>query len=167
MKDLSYLLILYPEYVNVLGPYLRKDGRKHIILWNKDVGRKTISYPKALMECHLKRKLEDNETVDHKDEDFTNDDFSNLRVITRSANSSRSAIKRFPIFGNCLMCNSEFELSRGQIAKRANKNAGPFCSRKCSGQYGKMMQLNLIDQFQRHIPDSVYYKEEDGGITLL
>ena len=164
MEDLSYLLILYPEYLNILGPYLRKDGRKHIVLWNKDVGRKTISYPKALMECHLKRKLEDDETVDHKDEDFTNDDFSNLRVITRSVNSSRSAIKRFPIFGNCLMCNFEFELSREQISKRAKNFIGPFCSRKCSGQYRK---ANAIKDVERTIPNSKYYKEEDGVITLL
>lgn len=167
MENLSYLLILYPEYLTVLGPYLRKDGRKHIVLWNKDVGRKTLSYPKALMECHLQRRLEGNETVDHKDEDFTNDDFSNLRVITRSKNSSRSAIKRFPIFGNCCMCNIYFELSAGQIAKRAKKIAGPFCSRKCSGEYGKMIQTNCIQKFERNIPESQYYKEEDGVITLL
>lgn len=116
------------------------------------------------MECHLKRKLEDDETVDHKDEDFTNDDFSNLRVITRSANSSRSAIKRFPIFGNCLMCNFEFELSREQISKRAKNFIGPFCSRKCSGQYRK---ANAIKDVERTIPNSKYYKEEGGVITLL
>ena len=87
-----------------------------------------------------------------------------IRVITRSANSSRSAIRRLSIFVNCLMCNFEFELSREQIAKRAKNFIGSFCSRKCSGKYRK---ANAIQNVERTISNSKYYKEEDGVITLL
>ena len=68
----------------IYGPYLRKDGRKHMIA--KDAcGDKqiTISYPKYLMEIHLGRYLEEDETVHHKDENIHNNKLNNLEVIGR------------------------------------------------------------------------------------
>src|SRR5580704_15869782 len=46
--------------VLVHGPYLRKDGRKHVVLyWRENDARRrqTISYPKWLMEQHVGRTL--------------------------------------------------------------------------------------------------------------
>src|SRR5690606_5867052 len=76
--------------MKVYGPYLRKDGRKHVILY-KDGKRSTVSYPKFLMEQHLGRKLKPHETVDHIDRDFTNDDITNLRVVDRSQHAKDDA----------------------------------------------------------------------------
>lgn len=76
----------------IYGPYTRKDGRKHIILKLKGTGKggfgnlTTYSYPKFLLEMKLGQKLNRNETCDHKDDNFTNDDINNLQVLTRADN---------------------------------------------------------------------------------
>lgn len=76
------------------GPYKRKDGRKHVILYRQTRDgrqiRKTISYPKLLIECRIGRKLKSHETADHKDEDFTNNRWKNLQILSRSKNASKS-----------------------------------------------------------------------------
>ena len=98
--NLNDILVLYPEYTVVLGPYLRKDGRKHIVLNNSYAPKftkgktKTISYPKVLMEIKLGRRLLENETVDHIDEDISNDRYSNLQILTRQQNAAKSNILR-------------------------------------------------------------------------
>ena len=74
------LLILYPLYDKVYGPYEREDGRKHLVLNNSKLAKgdkaklRTLSYPKALIEVHHNRILIEDETTDHKDENFTNDE---------------------------------------------------------------------------------------------
>lgn len=90
------LLVLYPAYDKVNGPYARKDGRKHIVLNNSKLSKgdpnklRTLSWPKALVEVREGRLLLDDETADHKDENFTNDDLSNLQILTRPANILKS-----------------------------------------------------------------------------
>ena len=70
--------------MKIYGPYLRKDGRKHVVIINDDGTSCTRSYPRLLLEQKLGRPLLDTETVDHIDGDFTNDSFENLRVLSRS-----------------------------------------------------------------------------------
>lgn len=101
--ELSPILKLYPFYTKVYGPYTRKeDMRKHIVLGN---GNKyvnlTISYPKALMEIKLGRRLTKNETVDHIDEDFTNDKIDNLQILTREDNITKSLNKCGIVLCDC------------------------------------------------------------------
>lgn len=86
------LLLLYPEYSKVLGPYLRADGRKHLVLTtNNSRQKRTLSYPKALLEVSLGRKLVGNETTDHVDGDKTNDAVTNLQVLSLAENVSKSS----------------------------------------------------------------------------
>ena len=145
--DLSKIISLYPEYTKVLGPYTRKDGRKHIVLNNenkssKEKGKtKTISYPKALMEISLGRRLLKDETVDHRDRDFTNDDLNNLAVLRKSEHSALDALRVKVEDVMCVQCNKVFEPS---VTQRNEKNAaGPFCSRRCSGKYGAAIQNGM------------------------
>lgn len=89
------ILNLYPGYDSVLGPYLRKDGRKHIVLNNTEAPKgqknktKTISYPKALYETILNRRLNDNEEVDHKDGNKSNDHLNNYQLISGTDNRKK------------------------------------------------------------------------------
>ena len=69
-------------------PYLRPDGRKHVIITNDGGNKTTRSYPRYLLEKKLGRPLLPEETVDHIDGDHTNDSFDNLRVLSRSENAS-------------------------------------------------------------------------------
>lgn len=123
----------------IYGPYTRKDGRKHIVLVYADGTKTSKSWPKHLMEIKLGRLLESYETVDHIDGDRTNDDYSNLQILTRSENAKKSA---FVVSGTfpCCWCGKEFKLSVNQRTKRKGKTLNRFCSKSCSGKYGKSVQ---------------------------
>jgi len=126
--------------MRVYGPYQRKDGRLHIVEIDDNGKRRTVSYPKWLMENHLGRRLLDNETVDHIDNDYSNNELSNLQILDRSVHAALDAKRIRLINVACSWCKQVFMLSRGQMGSRRNKKSGRFCSRKCSGLYGKHIQ---------------------------
>jgi hypothetical protein len=83
---------MYDEY-KVFGPYKRKDFRKVIILQHIETKKlKTISYPKYIMKCHLKRYLSDDETIDHIDNNCANNNLENLQILSRVENAKKSFI---------------------------------------------------------------------------
>lgn len=148
------LLALYPAFNKVTGPYTRKDGRKHICLNNSYLPNgdknktKTLSWPKALVEVKEGRLLLDNETADHIDEDFTNDDINNLQILTRPANilkSFEANPERHTELSThiCPQCNNKFITLARQV--RGNNivkgKAGPFCSRRCAGLRNQKIQM--------------------------
>lgn len=163
--DKETLLELYPGYTSVLGPYTRPDGRKHVVLNNSIASKgtkgktKTISYPKALVEISLKARLKDDETVDHHDRDFTNDDLDNLKVKVRSLHASEDALRVEVDEVSCMGCGFVFIPSKSQIEARNKNKAGPFCSRACSGRYGTLIQSGdkriARDEITKH-----YYRAE-------
>lgn len=86
----SDLQKLYPKSV-VYGPYIRKqDGRAMCVLVTASGKKLTKLYAKFKLEIKLGRKLTRNDCVDHKDEDKTNDKFSNLQLLTRTDNAKKS-----------------------------------------------------------------------------
>jgi hypothetical protein len=124
--------------MRVYGPYTRKDGRKHVILIDTDGKKVTKSYPRYLMEQHLGRSLADDETVDHVNEDFTDDRIENLQLMTRVANAKKS----FTLRGKpaeivdyvCPQCGaSASKLLREYNHNKRQGKAGPYCSRSCAG----------------------------------
>lgn len=131
---------IYKE-CKIYGPYIRKDGRKHVCILFKDGSRKTVSYPKYLMEKYLNRYLNDDETVDHIDRNFMNDDISNLRIVERSQHAKDDA-KRVNQISEliCVWCNSYMGFINHRNRSKNKNKAGPFCSRKCSGEYGFSVQ---------------------------
>jgi hypothetical protein len=105
-----------------------------------DGKKQTISYPKYLVEMYLGRYLGDKETVDHIDGDFTNNDISNLRVIERGLHCSQDAFRNKSEIHTCVWCKKEFEVSGKSLHLRNRKQASGFCSKSCSGKYGKSVQ---------------------------
>lgn len=138
------LLSLYPPYTSVCGPYTRRDGRQHIVLNDsmKSKGEKgktkTISYPKALMEVFLGRRLEENETVDHVDGNFSNNAPENLQVLDRKTHTVKDALRVRTNDLVCPICGTTFTPTKDQYKSPDKPH---FCSRKCSGIYGKRVQL--------------------------
>lgn len=127
--------------VTVYGPYTAKqDGRKRVVLYTcDDAPRVTVSYPKWLMEQHLGRLLTRDETVDHKDRDFTNDSLDNLQILTRLNHVKLDSIRRAKITLNCVWCKNDFAPNTS-FNQRCRSTSGPFCSRRCSGIYGASLR---------------------------
>lgn len=129
--------------MKLYGPYTRKDGRKHIVWYDRATGvRVTQSYPRYLMEQHLGRQLEEWETVDHINEDYTDDRIENLQLLTIEENAAKSAsfkpseeLYEF----NCPVCGKlTAKKMRNVKANKKKGCAGPFCGKKCAREY----QLN-------------------------
>lgn len=133
---------VYGDRCKVYGPYPRADGRKHVILCI-DGRRTTVSYPKFLMEVQLGRRLEEHETVDHIDRDFTNNSLENLQVLPRMVHQKLDALRNTNnlLASTCVQCGKQVVVALRNLQNAAKKGrAAPFCSRKCSGHYGAAVQ---------------------------
>lgn len=122
------------EIAKVYGPYVRKqDNRKVVVLRLRDGTLTTKSYARYLYEQANGEIGDINLTVDHKDEDVTNDVLDNFDLLPRALNIQKSAMKAMWT-GNCPECNSTFEKPLSVINGNLKKGkAGPFCSRRCAG----------------------------------
>ncbi len=128
--------------MKVYGPYLRKDGRQHVIIIDNGK-RRTVSYPKYIMEKELGRNLHpDLETVHHIDGNFNNNELSNLQIIERTAHVRLDSKGADGQTHKCPVCEKEFFLEERTFRNNQmlQKKAGPFCSRKCAGIYGQKVQ---------------------------
>ena len=124
-------------------PYIGKDGR--VRAYNKKLKRGK-SYPRVLMELKLGRPLEPYEQVHHIDENPLNNDLDNLEIALLGEHQREHSTKyKENIISKCVYCGKEIVLTPIQQrnitreAKRGRKS--PFCSRVCSGKYGKEEQL--------------------------
>lgn len=126
--------------MRVYGPYTRKDNRKIILIYNDDGSRRTKSYPKYLLEQKLGRELVGDETCDHTDEDFTNDDLSNLQVLSLAENAAKSMKNRPKKLYNfvCEICGTNATKSLRNVKHNHNLGRrGPYCGRQCAGKAGR------------------------------
>ena len=91
-------LSLYPEYQRVYGPYHRNSDNRMMVVFQGQDSKTTRQYAKVILEIKLGRRLVGDETVDHIDDDFTNDDPSNLQVLTLEENAKKyhSNIEKYP-----------------------------------------------------------------------
>lgn len=133
------------ENCKIYGPYSSSvDGRLRVVVECGKV-KTTVSYPKYLMECHLDRYLLPDETVDHIDCDFLNNEITNLRVLPRVEHSRIDAKRLEPVSFVCPLCACNFSLEGRRLfdAHRQSSagKAGPFCSKQCAGRYGQSVQM--------------------------
>lgn len=132
------------DIMKVYGPYTRKDGRQHVVIIHGDGTRQTKSYPRYLLEQSLGRELTGDETVDHTDNNYENNNLSNLQILSRSDNAKKGmSIRKAEIAPFvCPTCNISFfkELRYVRHNNINHGKKGPFCSRSCAGFYGSQCQ---------------------------
>jgi len=88
------------------------------------------------MEQHLGRALLPTETVDHIDDDFTNNEISNFQLLTLRDNVKKSS-KTTPMHTfDCPECGVQASISVRQFKHNQLSlgKAGPYCSRSCAGK---------------------------------
>ena len=123
------------KIVKVYGPYSRKeDNRKVVVLRMLDGSLTTKSYARFLYEQANGEIGDENITVDHIDEDMTNDILENFQLLTRSENIIKAG--GYPLYkGFCPQCGNGFTKRLSQVNANLKKGrAGPFCSRYCAGR---------------------------------
>jgi hypothetical protein ORF064 len=138
----------------------KKEGRRFAVLYPADkssgLKRTTISYARYLMSVKEGRVLEEYEEVDHIDNDKTNDEISNLQILTRSENVRKENATRGLKMAvlRCPYCGKIFIRERRQthIAKGGKRT---FCSRTCNYSFravdkdeiNKRTEENIIKEF--------------------
>lgn len=132
----------------IFGPYKSsKDGRLRIIAQFPNGTKKTVSYPKYIKEIELGRYLLDNETIDHIDGNFLNNDLSNLRVINRKEHAKQDVERNKDVEVICSYCGKKFIIKGSKLSQRNRPdkiNTGYFCSKQCIGKYGADVQNGRI-----------------------
>ena len=123
------------------------------MVYDKDK-KQVVPYARYLMEEYLGRKLREDEEVQHKDHDKTNDVIENLEVINSTEHRKHhNPLKYKDTIEQCYVCGKSFTFTAKQHSnKYKQRKRKPdtvdkyFCSRKCSGIYGKKIQEHLCEK---------------------
>ncbi len=106
----------------------RKDGRSMVVLIGS-AGRLTTAYARYLMAVKLGRFLTAEETVDHIDENHSNDSLENLQLLTLADNIKKSPHKKKNEHGTNAMyargCRCELCVAYSRNRQRAFRAANP------------------------------------------
>lgn len=154
---LSEILVVYGPYVNSTGG---GKGRKTVQIRYKSGKRRTVSYPKFLVEFILNRELDPKiETVDHINGDFNNNSWSNLRIVPISMHVSQDNKRARLIEMTCVLCGKKF-MQAARVTRYRKSKAGPFCGMRCVGIYSRGRQLNKVAALPPQMPISTQLEKQ-------
>ena len=149
--------------------YLRisKDGRKRVDLFNSNKDRTTISYARYIMSVSLGYVLSKDYEVDHVDRDKTNDDMSNLQVLSieehRQKNSKEMTTGRTCTIVVCENCGKDLLRETSTLRYKTY-----YCNNSCRKSKQRLDHLDddfksaLIEYKYNYIPRS-----KEFGITAI
>ena len=130
--------------------YLRtsKDGRRRVELINSSKDRTTTAYARYLKSVEVGYILSDETEVDHIDGNCSNDEISNLQILTIKEHMEKSSKEmstgRSITECTCSFCGKIFT----RFTNRINENnAEIFCSHSCNGKfYAKYFKKTKSDE---------------------
>lgn len=115
------------------------DGRRRVWCTNEEgVTVFGTAFARYLMSVKLGYLVPDEYEVDHKDDDFTNDDINNLQILTKEQNLLKQKYNYVmnvqQTFGfECAYCTTPFLLVEAEVRERQRKGGVyAFCSHRCS-----------------------------------
>lgn len=156
---IRYLQSKLYTYDRIMGPYYQSsDNRLHVTVHYKDQ-KKHLSYPKFLMQEHLGRFLDDDETVHHKDGDYYNNEIDNLEIISRVDHITNDTFRLKEQEFICQVCNKSFTRKGSQLssyytyAKSVDNYIGPFCSHSCANS----IKGSERDNYKNILPQKEFY----------
>ena len=137
--------------------YKGKDNRLRIVYYNKEDNKyHQMSFPKYLMQKHLNREILLNEDVHHINENTLDNNLENLEIVQkgehqRQHNLNNPNLKKYKtdLKTHCFYCNKPITLDNTKQANHMHnmklcRSGRLFCSKSCSGKYGKDIQLKNI-----------------------
>lgn len=144
----------YEEYY-YYDPVLNREGRYSIFLIHKTDGtRTTISNARFKYETYHKIKLNESQTVDHKDGNKSNDDIDNLQVLTMVENLEKSLIQnnvsRKFVELCCPNCSVLFTKEKRRTFLIKKNGVFTCCSRRCAGIIRQKLQMGIEIDFSKN-----------------
>ena len=134
--------------------YQNSDSRYRAYL---KAEKRVVSYPRILMEQKLGRPLDPNEQVHHLNEDVTDNSDENLSIELlghHQAMHGEKTKKYHDTYAVCSWCGKVFLWTSGKQKSYFHKRRSSldidcaliygvkvFCSKYCSGSYGRKEQL--------------------------
>lgn len=132
-------------YLNV-----NSDGRNTLSLYNSSTDRSSTQYARYLLAVKLKRYLTTDEEVDHIDDDKTNDDLSNLQLLSSTDNRNKQNHSRgiAMVEFSCPVCDKIFSIERKNSPIVVKSKNAATCSRSCGARL-KSIKTNEPIRFIR------------------
>ena len=115
----------------------KAEGRWYAQLVKSETDRTTLQWARLMMSQRLGRRLGPNETVDHQDNNKTNDRHSNLQIMPRAENSSKGRAREPMTELQCACCGKIFMRATRDVRFRLCRGQQTFrCSKACAGWLG-------------------------------
>lgn len=156
-----------------------EDGRRRVTLWRGSV-RMGTTYARYLMSVKLGRFLTEEEHVDHKDEDKSNDDIDNLQILTPLQNvqknnefkaAQRKAAGILVVETiKCDGCGNDFDKPSRNVRYARAKGWFQTCSRKCKALVSPpppKSKLEIGTELQQQLKDLRLAGKSDYAISTI
>lgn len=133
------------------------------IVCRKTKAKRHVPYARYLMENHLKRVLGRFETVDHIDQDKTNDVLENLQLLDLKEHIRLDAKRVIQPEYHCVICD-DILVGKKTATVRANAKkgrSGPFC-KKCQAKNHSDMLKGKVEKLPiQEVKEVIYYCNKD------